>query len=202
MWAYCRLQGIIDEENITGSLVLSFFGYNLKDIVLHHRRIRFSSGLQITVESLNQVIGKIRESVIQLEPSNEAEQITTYFNVTAYLLCIFACTEMKNALWAFMFVYSHASAVELIVSRLEKWFSRSRFPAFLISPYNTLGCIVSFCPQKRTHDAHQPVLVCRFSFISVKKEIKNVEWHMIFPKRAANFYFLQFRICLYISIQV
>lgn len=37
---------------------------------------------QITVESLNQVIGKIRESVIQLEPSNEAEQITTYFNLT------------------------------------------------------------------------------------------------------------------------
>ncbi|MCP9261802.1 Vacuolar protein sorting-associated protein 35 [Dirofilaria immitis] len=36
---------------------------------------------QITVDILNQVIGKIRELIVQLEPSNEAEQITTYFNV-------------------------------------------------------------------------------------------------------------------------
>ncbi|KAM3719290.1 Vacuolar protein sorting-associated protein [Dirofilaria immitis] len=37
---------------------------------------------QITVDILNQVIGKIRELIVQLEPSNEAEQITTYFNLT------------------------------------------------------------------------------------------------------------------------
>ncbi|VDN02550.1 unnamed protein product [Thelazia callipaeda] len=36
---------------------------------------------QITVDVLNQVIGKIRELIMHLEPSNEAEQITTYFNV-------------------------------------------------------------------------------------------------------------------------
>lgn len=37
--------------------------------------------IQITVDILNQVIGKIRELIVQLEPSSEAEQITTYFNV-------------------------------------------------------------------------------------------------------------------------
>ncbi|CAG9531283.1 unnamed protein product [Cercopithifilaria johnstoni] len=37
---------------------------------------------EITVDILNQVIGKIRELIVQLEPSSEAEQIATYFNLT------------------------------------------------------------------------------------------------------------------------
>ncbi|VDK67338.1 unnamed protein product [Litomosoides sigmodontis] len=37
---------------------------------------------EITIDILNQVIGKIRELIVQLEPSSEAGQITTYFNLT------------------------------------------------------------------------------------------------------------------------
>lgn len=36
----------------------------------------------MTIDILNQVIGKIRDSVVQLEPSCEGDQITTYFNVS------------------------------------------------------------------------------------------------------------------------
>ncbi|KHN79252.1 Vacuolar protein sorting-associated protein 35 [Toxocara canis] len=39
-------------------------------------------GTQITIDVLNQVIGKIRDSIIQLEPSCEGDQVTTYFNLT------------------------------------------------------------------------------------------------------------------------
>uniref|UniRef100_F1KWT9 Vacuolar protein sorting-associated protein 35 n=1 Tax=Ascaris suum TaxID=6253 RepID=F1KWT9_ASCSU len=37
---------------------------------------------QVTIDILNQVIGKIRDSIVQLEPSCEGDQITTYFNLT------------------------------------------------------------------------------------------------------------------------
>uniref|UniRef100_A0A183I332 Vacuolar protein sorting-associated protein 35 n=1 Tax=Onchocerca flexuosa TaxID=387005 RepID=A0A183I332_9BILA len=50
--------------------------------VFSHYLYFFEAGCdQITIEILNQVIGKIRELIVQLEPSSEAEQITTYFNV-------------------------------------------------------------------------------------------------------------------------
>ncbi|KAK6104100.1 Vacuolar protein sorting-associated protein 35 [Brugia pahangi] len=51
--------------------------------VFNHYLYFYEAGCnEITVDALNQLIGKIRELVVQLEPSNEAEQITTYFNLT------------------------------------------------------------------------------------------------------------------------
>uniref|UniRef100_A0A8R1XNJ2 Vacuolar protein sorting-associated protein 35 n=1 Tax=Onchocerca volvulus TaxID=6282 RepID=A0A8R1XNJ2_ONCVO len=51
--------------------------------VFSHYLYFFEAGCdQITIDILNQVIGKIRELIVQLEPSSEAEQITTYFNLT------------------------------------------------------------------------------------------------------------------------
>uniref|UniRef100_A0A1I8EFM3 Vacuolar protein sorting-associated protein 35 n=1 Tax=Wuchereria bancrofti TaxID=6293 RepID=A0A1I8EFM3_WUCBA len=50
--------------------------------VFNHYLYFYEAGCnEITIDVLNQLIGKIRELVVQLEPSNEAEQITTYFNV-------------------------------------------------------------------------------------------------------------------------
>uniref|UniRef100_A0A915PJP0 Glucuronosyltransferase n=1 Tax=Setaria digitata TaxID=48799 RepID=A0A915PJP0_9BILA len=50
--------------------------------VFNHYLYFYEAGCdKATVDLLNQVIGKIRELVMQLEPSSEAEQITTYFNV-------------------------------------------------------------------------------------------------------------------------
>ncbi|VDK27598.1 unnamed protein product [Gongylonema pulchrum] len=51
--------------------------------VFNHYLYFYEAGCdRITIDMLNQVTARIRESVIQLEPSNEAEQITTYFNLT------------------------------------------------------------------------------------------------------------------------
>ncbi|VBB32576.1 unnamed protein product [Acanthocheilonema viteae] len=49
--------------------------------VFNHYLYFYEDGCdEITIDILNQVVGKIRELIVQLEPSNEAEQITTHFD--------------------------------------------------------------------------------------------------------------------------
>ncbi|MFH4978681.1 hypothetical protein AB6A40_005390 [Gnathostoma spinigerum] len=56
---------------------------NLYVLVLNSYLYFFEDGCkEITIELLNQVIGRIRDTIRQLEPSIESDQVTTYFNLT------------------------------------------------------------------------------------------------------------------------